>query len=91
MVDTLKTHLYSSDLTHYYGIHNMRNYTELKAVQVALLDVNKYLRIELADVKYCSNNDHESGWFAGQRMLLEDAIDHVDTMINDVENKLESL
>ena len=69
----------------------MPQYTELKASQVALLDVIKYLRVELADVKYCTNNDHEAGWFAGQRMVLEDAIAHVDKMITDVENQIEAL
>jgi len=69
----------------------MPQYTELKASQVALLDVIKYLRVELADVKYCSNNDHETGWFAGQRMTLEDAITHVESMVNHVENQIEAL
>jgi hypothetical protein len=69
----------------------MPQYTELKASQVALLDVIKYLRVELADVKYCSNNDHETEWFAGQRMQLEDAIIHVEKMITDVEVQIEAL
>mgnify|MGYP003154497696 CR=1 FL=1 len=33
----------------------------------------------------------ESKWFEGQRMVLEDAIAHVDKMITDVEVQIEAL
>ena len=68
----------------------MKTYKELKASQVTLLSVKDYLEKELLDVTMCTGTP-ESKWFEGQRMTLEDAIVHVDRMIDDVCNELVSL
>ena len=68
----------------------MPKYAELKAKLVSLWEVMSYLRAELVELKYCTGKP-ESKWFEGQRMVLEDTIAHVDTMINAVEYQIESL
>lgn len=72
--------------------------SELIASKKALLKVRTYLNDVLEDVNYCDTVP-ESGildrvndaWFSGRRMELEDAMKHIDNMVNDIDTDIEAL
>ena len=82
-----------------------KEYPELIASKKVLLKVMAYLNEELTDLNYCDTVNNSlpwpsrgvlkgsvnDAWFAGQRWTLEDAIKHIDSMMNDIDNDLEAL
>mgnify|MGYP004385965923 CR=1 FL=1 len=76
-----------------------KEYPQLITSRKALLEVRTYLNDVLEiDVNHAQDTyqdvliDHvDDAWFSGQRMALEDAINHIDNMINDIDTNIEAL
>jgi len=76
-----------------------KEYPKLIASKKALLEVRTYLNDVLEiDVNHAQDTyqgvliDHvDDAWFSGQRMVLEDAMKHIDNMVNDIDTNIEAL
>ena len=78
-----------------------KEYPELISSKKALLEVRTYLNdvleidVNQAEAKYFNCvvpiNRVDDAWFSGRRMELEDAMKHIDNMVNDIDTDIEAL